>query len=52
MEWAQTLGWAEPRKIDDDLGGSASGSVERAGFERLMGAICAGEVIRRRGLLV
>ena len=44
VERAQSLGWAEPRKIDEDLGCTASGIVERRGFERLIAAVCAGEV--------
>jgi len=44
LERANTLGWAQPRMIDEDLGYSASGTVQRAGFERLIAAICAGEV--------
>lgn len=44
VERAQTLGWSQPRIIDDDLGRTATGVVERAGFERLLAAVCAGEV--------
>lgn len=44
VERAQTLGWPQPRMIDDDLGCTASGVVERSGFERLLAAVCAGEV--------
>lgn len=44
VERARTLGWSEPRVVDDDLGRSAGGAVERAGFERLLKAVCAGEV--------
>ena len=40
---ARTLGWSEVVVIDDDLGVSASG-VARPGFERLLAAICAGQV--------
>lgn len=40
---ARTLGWAEVVVIDDDLGVSAGG-VARPGFERLLAAICAGQV--------
>jgi len=43
-ERAQALGWAEPRMIDEDLGCSASGSVARVGFDKLLAAVCAGEV--------
>ena len=44
MERAQSLGWAEPRLIEEDLGCSGSGVVVRAGFERLLAAVCAGKV--------
>ena len=44
VERAQSLGWTTPRLIDDDLACSASGVVQRAGFERLLAAVCAGEV--------
>jgi DNA invertase Pin-like site-specific DNA recombinase len=30
--------------IDDDLGRTASGAVERPGFDRLVAALCAGQV--------
>ena len=40
---ARSLGWADVVVIDDDLGVSASG-VARPGFERLLAAICAGQV--------
>jgi len=40
---ARTLGWSEVVVIDDDLGVSASG-VARPGFERLLVAICGGQV--------
>jgi DNA invertase Pin-like site-specific DNA recombinase len=42
-ERAQMLGWSEVVVIDDDLGVSAGG-VARPGFERLLAAICAGQV--------
>lgn len=44
VERAKALGWADPRVIDEDLGYSASGTVQRVGFERLLAAVCAGEV--------
>ena len=31
-----TLGWSEIEVIDDDLGRSAAGGVQRAGFERMV----------------
>lgn len=40
---ARALGWTEVVVIDDDLGVSAGG-VARPGFERLLAAICAGQV--------
>jgi len=40
---ARLLGWSEVVVIDDDLGVSAGG-VARPGFERLLAAICSGEV--------
>jgi len=32
-----TLGWSEIEVIDDDLGRSAAGGIQRAGFERMVG---------------
>jgi DNA invertase Pin-like site-specific DNA recombinase len=40
---ARSLGWSEVVVIDDDLGVSAGG-IARPGFQRLLAAICAGEV--------
>ena len=40
---ARSLGWTEVVVIDDDLGVSAGG-VARPGFERLLAAICGGQV--------
>jgi hypothetical protein len=34
------LGWSEIEVIDDDLGRSAAGSVQRAGFERMVAEVC------------
>jgi len=42
-ERARALGWTEVVVIDDDLGVSAAG-VARRGFERLLAAICNGQV--------
>src|SRR5262249_11371135 len=39
-----TLGWSEIEVIDDDLGGSAAGGVQRAGFERMVAQVCLGKV--------
>jgi DNA invertase Pin-like site-specific DNA recombinase len=45
--------WREPRKaagfksvtvIDDDLGRSGSGGMQRPGFERLVAMVCSGDV--------
>lgn len=44
MERAKEFGWHAPKMIDEDLGSSASGAVERAGFERLLAEVCAGSV--------
>jgi DNA invertase Pin-like site-specific DNA recombinase len=38
------LGWPEIEVIDDDLGRSAAGSVQRAGFERMVAQVCLGKV--------
>ena len=38
------LGWKDIVVIDDDLGRTASGVVERAGFERLVAQVSLGEV--------
>ena len=43
-EVARQRGFAQVEIIDDDLGRSASGAVERPGFERLVAALCAGHV--------
>lgn len=43
-ERARELGFREVQVIDEDLGRSGSGSVERPGFQRLAAAVCAGEV--------
>src|SRR4051795_6288798 len=39
-----TLGFAEIEVIDDDLGRSAAGSVQRVGFERMVAEVCLGKV--------
>src|SRR5437667_3942274 len=38
------LGWSEIEVIDDDLGRSAAGGVQRAGFERMVSQVCLGKV--------
>lgn len=40
---ARNLGWSDVVVIDDDLGQTASG-IARSGFERLLAAVCTGEV--------
>jgi DNA invertase Pin-like site-specific DNA recombinase len=44
VELARRHGFGSVEVIDDDLGRSASGSVARPGFERLVAEVCAGEV--------
>ena len=41
---ARTLGFASISIIDDDLGRSGSGLVERPGFQKLVAAVCSGTV--------
>jgi DNA invertase Pin-like site-specific DNA recombinase len=41
---ARLLGFQRVVVIDEDLGRSGSGLVERGGFEQLVGAVCAGAV--------
>jgi excisionase family DNA binding protein len=43
-EHARQLGFRDVRVIDDDLGCSGSGHVTRAGFEKLLAAVCQGQV--------
>jgi DNA invertase Pin-like site-specific DNA recombinase len=38
------LGWSEIEVMDDDLGRSAAGGVQRAGFERMVAQVCLGKV--------
>src|SRR4030088_2260883 len=38
------LGWSEIEVMDDDLGRSAAGGVQRAGFERMVAEVCLGKV--------
>src|SRR5215207_8797603 len=44
VEVARRRGFDAVEIIDDDLGKSASGMVARPGFERLVAALCAGQV--------
>jgi excisionase family DNA binding protein len=39
---AKELGWSDVRVIDEDLGRSGGGSVERRGFETLLTDVCQG----------
>jgi len=41
---ARTMGFAGVETIDDDLGKSGSGLVERPGFARLVALVCDGSV--------
>lgn len=41
---ARDLGFTDVVVIDEDLGHSSSGLVERRGFERLVAEVCSGEV--------
>ena len=41
---ARELGFRDVRVIDDDLGRTGSGLMERPGFQRLIGEVCTGEV--------
>ncbi|HWY04714.1 MAG TPA: recombinase family protein [Candidatus Acidoferrum sp.] len=43
-ERAQALGFPRVVVIDEDLGRSGTGSVERPGFGRLLAAVCSGKV--------
>ena len=44
VEEAKRRGFRDIEVIDDDLGRSASGTVARPGFERMVALLCAGEV--------
>ena len=44
VDVARQRGFKEVEIIDDDLGRSASGAVARPGFDRLVAALCAGQV--------
>src|SRR6202795_646664 len=44
VEVARRRGFTDIDVIDDDLGRTASGTVERPGFDRLVAALCAGQV--------
>jgi len=44
VEVARERGFVDVEVIDDDLGRSASGTVARPGFDRLVAWLCAGRV--------
>ncbi len=44
VDIARKYGFADIEVIDDDLGRSASGTVARPGFDRLVAWLCAGKV--------
>src|SRR6188508_2237146 len=44
VDVARRRGFTNVEVIDDDLGRTASGAVERPGFDRLVAALCAGQV--------
>ena len=44
VDRARELGFRDVTVIDDDLGRSGSGLVERPGFQRLVAEVCSGEV--------
>ena len=48
VEDARSRGFSDVEVIDDDLGRSASGTVARPGFEKLVASLCAGEDGGRR----
>jgi DNA invertase Pin-like site-specific DNA recombinase len=39
-----SLGWCDSEVMDEDLGRSASGTVTRVGFERMVAEVCLGQV--------
>ncbi|MGY9050304.1 hypothetical protein P775_22685, partial [Puniceibacterium antarcticum] len=43
-ERARQLGWEMVEVIDEDLGKSGGGGTERPGFQKLLAAICEGQV--------
>jgi len=43
-DYATELGFTQVETIDDDLGRSGSGLVERPGFQRLVAEVCTGSV--------
>ncbi len=43
-ERLEQLGWRDVEIIDDDLGCSGTGTVQRHGFERMVAEVCLGQV--------
>lgn len=43
-ESARAIGFASVTVIDDDLGRSGSGLIERPGFQKLVASVCAGSI--------
>ena len=43
-ETARTMGFASITVIDDDLGRSGSGLVERPGFQKMAALVCSGSI--------
>lgn len=43
-ERLRQLGWRDIEVVDEDLGRSASGTVARAGLERMVAEVCMGQV--------
>jgi hypothetical protein len=43
-----SLGWRDIEVVDEDLGRSASGTVTRAGFERMVAEVCLATWVRSR----
>jgi DNA invertase Pin-like site-specific DNA recombinase len=41
---ARAMGFVDVKIIDDDLGRSGSGLVERPGFQRLVASVCSGDI--------
>jgi DNA invertase Pin-like site-specific DNA recombinase len=44
QERLRQLGWREIEVVDEDLGRTASGTMVRAGFERMVAEVCMGQV--------
>ena len=44
QERVRAMGWSDVDVVDDDLGRTASGTVERPGFQRMVAEVCLGQV--------